>query len=333
MRAATPGALFSAAFACACLLLWQARALGVLRRELRRADASGSKLPLSQPVSDLYLRRLGGGLDEDAVHTQRHVLAIAVGTRQVDVVDACVRRFPASAFSIVLFHYDTVTDLSEYGALDWAGRAVHVAAKSQSKWWFAKRFLSPATVGDYDTVWVWDEDLDCEHFDPSAFLHIFAAADLAIAQPAIEGRVSWPITQRVEGAELHRRSPWKAWGERCSPAEAELPPCAALVEMQAPVFSRRAWDCVWHLLQNDLVHAFGVDLSWHFCAASPGRAAADAMAVIDAVWLTHLSLPTLGEQGVASAGEPAWANVHRRRSEEWDAWNERWGRAMAENGG
>ena len=32
--------------------------------------------------------------------------------------------------------------------------------------WFAKRFLHPDIVAEYDYIFLWDEDLDVEHFDP-----------------------------------------------------------------------------------------------------------------------------------------------------------------------
>jgi hypothetical protein len=32
--------------------------------------------------------------------------------------------------------------------------------------WFAKRFLHPAVVSAYDYIFLWDEDLGIEHFNP-----------------------------------------------------------------------------------------------------------------------------------------------------------------------
>ena len=34
------------------------------------------------------------------------------------------------------------------------------------------------------------------------------------------------------------------------------------MEVMAPVFTREAWTCVWHMIQNDLVHGWGLD--WNF---------------------------------------------------------------------
>jgi hypothetical protein len=37
------------------------------------------------------------------------------------------------------------------------------------------------------------------------------------------------------------------------------------VEMMVPVFSRAAWRCSWGMVQNDLVHAWGLDYKLGYC--------------------------------------------------------------------
>lgn len=37
------------------------------------------------------------------------------------------------------------------------------------------------------------------------------------------------------------------------------------IEIMAPVFSRDSWRCVWHMLQNDLVHGWGLDFALRKC--------------------------------------------------------------------
>ena len=36
--------------------------------------------------------------------------------------------------------------------------------------------------------------------------------------------------------------------------------------MMAPVFSRAAWRCVWYMIQNDLIHDWGLDMQLGYCA-------------------------------------------------------------------
>lgn len=38
------------------------------------------------------------------------------------------------------------------------------------------------------------------------------------------------------------------------------------VEMMAPVFSKAAWRCSWYLIQNDLIHGWGIDFQLGYCA-------------------------------------------------------------------
>lgn len=35
--------------------------------------------------------------------------------------------------------------------------------------WFAKRFLHPDIVSEYDYVFLWDEDLGVDNFDPKRY--------------------------------------------------------------------------------------------------------------------------------------------------------------------
>ena len=167
-------------------------------------------------------------------------------------------------------------------------------------------------------------------------LQLARSHGLDIFQPAVRaGPVSWPITRRQPGQLLHRRAPAGSAslnGAPCGNASApswveRQPPCERLVEVMAPVFSRDAWRCVWAILPNDLVHGWGLDLTWHRCASPTG------MAVIDAYAVDHMAKPTLGgglasdppaagsEGGVPSLRE----RVDARRRLELDLHMRRWG--------
>ena len=47
------------------------------------------------------------------------------------------------------------------------------------------------------------------------------------------------------------------------------------------------------------------------------------MAIVDAHYVRHLKAPTLGEQGEARGGRPAWEGVDARRRREWGLFNQR----------
>ena len=233
-------------------------------------------------TSDFRMRRLWGSPADDPGASATNLLAITVGVRQMRLVDGIVRAFDLDDFVVVLFHYDGEVDAWRH--LPWSERAVHVSAWKQTKWWFAKRFLHPDVVAPYDRVFLWDEDIDVETdgFDPREYVRIARVNGLEISQPAlVAGKGAWPVTRRVtvHGAdgdvvpEMHRLG--KDWrGQPCLDADGKprlKPPCAAYVEIMVPVFTRRAWRCVWSMIQNDLTHGWGLDLTWHRCAEDPSR--------------------------------------------------------------
>ncbi|RWW79007.1 hypothetical protein BHE74_00012735 [Ensete ventricosum] len=73
------------------------------------------------------------------------------------------------------------------------------------------------------------------------------------------------------------------------------------VEGMAPVFSRAAWQCVWHLiqnylfLQNDLVHGWGLDMKLGYCAQGDRT---EKVGVIDSEFIVHMGIPSLGGSSI-----------------------------------
>ncbi|KVH89576.1 Protein of unknown function DUF707, partial [Cynara cardunculus var. scolymus] len=98
-----------------------------------------------------------------------NLLAMPVGLKQKQNVNTIVRKFLKENFTIILFHYDGKMD--EWWDLKWCNKAIHIVAENQTKWWFAKRFLHPAAVSIYDYVFLWDEDLGVQHFNPKRSLY------------------------------------------------------------------------------------------------------------------------------------------------------------------
>ena len=89
------------------------------------------------------MRPLDGAPASDPPLTQTDLLVLTVGVKQMPVVQRLLSRFNASAFQLMLFHYDGAVDA--WGELAWGGQVVSVAARKQTKWWFAKvRYLSIA---------------------------------------------------------------------------------------------------------------------------------------------------------------------------------------------
>ncbi|KAF7140168.1 hypothetical protein RHSIM_Rhsim06G0128600 [Rhododendron simsii] len=58
---------------------------------------------------------------------------------------------------------------SECDEFEWSKQAIHISVWKLTKWWYAKRFLHPRIVATYDYVFIRDDDLGVEHFDPEDF--------------------------------------------------------------------------------------------------------------------------------------------------------------------
>ncbi|XP_031099641.1 uncharacterized protein LOC116003843 [Ipomoea triloba] len=251
-------------------------------------------------TSDLEMRPLWGSAKQKP-KSPMSLLALAVGIKQKKNVDEIVKKFPLSDFMIMLFHYDGLVD--EWKDLKWSSSAIHVSAPHQTKWWFAKRFLHPDIVADYAYIFLWDEDLGVQHFNVARYLSIVKEEGLQISQPAIDAEkseVHHKLTARENGSKVHRREiNINGPGRRCFP-DSQGPPCTGWVEMMAPVFSSASWRCVWHIIQNDLVHGWGVDFQVGYCAQ--GNRTAN-VGVVDTEYLVHYALPTLGGSSNETSNE------------------------------
>ena len=135
----------------------------------------------------------------------KSLLAVPVGIKNKAVVDKLVSKFPAGDFAVMLFHYDGAVE--QWGDLEWSRRAVHVAAPGQTKWWFAKRFLHPDVVAEYDYVSVWDEDVEVDAFDPARYLAA-RREGLEVSQPALDrcSEIHHTITTRAGAGAAGRRA-------------------------------------------------------------------------------------------------------------------------------
>ncbi|KAG5522043.1 hypothetical protein RHGRI_034298 [Rhododendron griersonianum] len=183
--------------------------------------------------------------------------------------------------------------------------------------WYAKRFLHPDIVAAYDYIFIWDEDLGVEHFNAEEYIRLARKHGLEISQPGLEPTrgLVWQMTKRRGDREVHK-----------------------FIEIMAPVFSRDAWRCVWHLIQSVcLMHYDGhCRMTWSMDGAwtlpfknalrflfSSNQPAHEKIGVVDAQWIVHQTVPSLGNQGQAENGKPAWQGVRERCRREWKMFQDR----------
>ncbi|KAL2894236.1 Actin filament-associated protein 1, partial [Bienertia sinuspersici] len=156
----------------------------------------------------------------DLITKPNYLVAFTVGIDMKDNIDATVKKF-SDNFTIVLFHYDGKT--SEWDQFEWSKRAIHVSARKQTKWWYAKRFLHPDIVAKYDYIFIWDEDLGVENFD-SQKKH-----GLEISQPGVDPKspLTCQMTRKRHDSEVHKKTEEiPGW---CT--DPHLPPCATYVTL------------------------------------------------------------------------------------------------------
>ncbi|XP_078170518.1 uncharacterized protein LOC144564792 [Carex rostrata] len=270
------------------------RSLGKPTHCMNECRPPGSE-PLPRGIvsrqSNLEMRPIQGSNFKPRKNSSKSLLAVAVGIKQKKVIDKIAKKFSSSDFTIMLFHYDGVID--DWGDLEWSSTAIHVSAINQTKWWFAKRFLHPDIVAEYRYIFLWDEDLGVDHFNPKRYISIIQKESLEISQPALDvakSEVHHQITARGRKGKLHRRIYKTRGGGRCY-ENSTAPPCTGWVEMMAPVFSRAAWRCVWHMIQNDLIHAWGLDKKLGYCAQGERS---KNIGVVDSEYIVHFGIPTLG---------------------------------------
>ncbi|KAJ0077948.1 hypothetical protein Patl1_36774 [Pistacia atlantica] len=99
---------------------------------------------------------------------------------------------------------------------------------------------------------------------------------------------------------LNRRMYKFKGGGQCD-AHSTAPPCIGWVEMMAPVFSRAAWRCSWYMIQNDLIHAWGLDMQLGYCAQGDRT---KNVGVVDSEYIVHMGLLTLGVTTEHEASSP-----------------------------
>ncbi|KAL6278971.1 hypothetical protein ACE6H2_022572 [Prunus campanulata] len=246
-----------------------------------------------------------------------NLFAMAVGIKQKDLVSKMVKKFLSSGFVVMLFHYDGIVD--EWKEFQWSDLVIHVSAINQTKWWFAKRFLHPDIVAEYSYIFLWDEDLGVENFHPKRYVSIVQKEGLEISQPALDyskSEVHHQITARLRGSIAHRRT-YKASnnGNGCHESST-APPCTGWIEVMAPVFSRAAWRCVWHMIQGDRTKKVGV---------------------VDAEYIIHYGRPTLGgsdeneESSSKSSGKDHRVDVRRESYNEMKVFKRKWERAVKDD--
>lgn len=196
---------------------------------------------------------------------KRRLLAVPTSAAHKALVVAMVERF-RPAFDVWLFVWDG-TSFDERAFREC--RVIH--RDGYNKWDFAREFLVPDLVRDYDFLFAWDDDLDLSPFDPDEFLAVVSRNCLELAQPALtrDSYYSHSITLQQPG----------------------IGRLTDFVEVMAPVWTRDAWPRWYRMLTPDNPWGWGYDL------AARSACGYQRMGIIDCTPVRHLKpLTRLPEQ-------------------------------------
>ncbi|CAL5404023.1 unnamed protein product [Camellia sinensis] len=257
-------------------------------------------------TSNLEMRPLWGSPKKKG--NSSNLFTVAVGIKQKAMVDKLVRKFLSSDFVVMLFHYDGIVD--KWKDLKWSDRMMMMmmmmASMAKSRW-FAKRFLHPDIVAEYDYIFLWDEDLGVEDFHPERYLEIVKNEGLEISQPALDSvksEVHHQITARGRRSNVHS-------GGFTSLLMVQIDVMGKVQLLHAleesgikgksvPQVDRGYGSCVLKSClelcmvydPNDLIHAWGLDIQLGYCAQGDRT---KNIGVVDAEYVVHYGLPTLGD--------------------------------------
>ncbi|KAJ3373580.1 hypothetical protein GGF31_000421 [Allomyces arbusculus] len=208
------------------------------------------------------------------------LLAIPVGSKSRANFAPLLAQFRRDAFDCIVFHYEPAdTD----DTAQWAADVPHytdcvsVRVPGQTKFWFAKRFLTPDTLGTaYDYLFLWDDDAALPTPDWSALsmVHVLQRYHIHVAQPALlSGVPNKPQAHLVK---------WHAPTGDPVPSPARF---TNFVEVMFPIYSTAAWrTCAWSALPYDGRSYWGTDNAMYPLCVSRGYC---RFAVVDVLPVHH----------------------------------------------
>jgi hypothetical protein len=257
------------------------------------SSGSGVTTPLAPDFPPLSLARqetfLGPQLHQRFPEGARVLVAIVGGEAGAEHVNRTLHTMwtglkDLTGLDIVLFSYDSTrwecvaSPDCNIRSHSWFQDTTVISRPDHMKWWFIKRFLTPALAasGGYSWILVLDEDveLDPESFSPLRFLASLSRSNALIGQPSHTNDSTTTFEYMYQSV---ARGVAAAEGDRWSGRNTlnGIPSTLASDSAQPEVlwttmvecgpftaFRADVWPCVWDLLSPDGSSGFGYDLLW-----------------------------------------------------------------------
>lgn len=158
-------------------------------------------------------------------HRPRVLYTSAVGAEGKHFLTTLLQSVDVEDFDVLIFCYDDTSFDEEIFS------SITVVREQGIKWQFMKKYLTPEYCEPYDFIFIWDDDIDPLSFSFHQFIQIMDRNRLELAQPAVspDSYVNVPLTAAQNGI-TGRFTDY--------------------VENMVPVFTRKAWNKYWGILEN-----------------------------------------------------------------------------------
>jgi hypothetical protein len=165
-----------------------------------------------------------------SIHKQKKsLLAFTAGESGAKFVESVLNVFPDSFFDILIFSHDgTIFETNNRAN---CRIILNQTGNEMRKYDFARQYLSPSSIQDYEYLFLWDDDADLAKFDPAGYLNLIRQAGFEISMPAYSRNsyYSHPVTLQQKNTQARYTD---------------------FVEVSFPVFTPKAWRKFYRFLEN-----------------------------------------------------------------------------------
>jgi hypothetical protein len=152
-----------------------------------------------------------------------------------------LKAFPDKYFDYMIMVYDN-SSWVQHPAYD---KAIWIHVKSQFRFWYVKRFLSPHTLRAYRYVWIIDDDARF-HFNTRVYECIAATYNILLSAPGRGDGASIHNITRVSSNYTSKIGRWTDF--------VEIGPLL--------IATSSAWICLWYYLSEKTSLGYGFDNIW-----------------------------------------------------------------------
>lgn len=198
---------------------------------------------------------------------KKYLYASPVGKDGKNYLTKIINEFGHDDFDYIIFTFDGVSLEEEI-----FDKCTVISEKGR-RWYFMKKYVTPALVNQYKYVFIWPDDIDIENFSYSNFINVIKRNRLQVVQPALteQSYCSHPLLFKKNDVPVGR--------------------LVDFVEIMVPVFTAKSWRVFWKYINYEKNPCgWGMDeLMCSLCGFSK-------VGVVDSEAVTHTRKVTYGKR-------------------------------------